>query len=225
MVAHSLKLDPSLSDRAHAARLHVDHKTVALARRSMIRTGELPALEALLGKDGKARPAGTTEEPTKPTGESPQLAPPGVDPDTGEIIEDREPPAPVPSGGEEAAPQPTPTVAPDADSAPASGAEAEPGGSSSPNGEEDPEESRPSSGSENEARDEPPVDRLSAAIQARPKLNKALAAMPADVVALLDPEGRQSWQRTVDAVADWVDAWSDALSETPTLTIVQGAAS
>lgn len=209
MVSHSLKLDPHLSDRQHAARLHVDHKTVALARRSLVRTGELPQLDALVGKDGKARPAGRPS-----IGESPQC-PPGVDEDTGEIV------------GQQDATATAPPSATDEDSAPSSVAEPAPDGASSPDGEEDPTgESASPVGSENEKVDKPPPDPLTRVFQARKLLNKALTLLdPTDAVPLMDAETRLSFAGTWAAVQDKTDQWCDALEAVPGLTLIEGAAS
>ena len=55
LLLRSLKDDPQLSDRAHAKRAGVDHKTAAKARREAEATGEVPQLDKTVGADGKAR--------------------------------------------------------------------------------------------------------------------------------------------------------------------------
>ena len=61
VIAKSLVADPQLSDRQHAERVGVDHKTVGSLRESLESTGEIPQSETRLSADGRERPA------TRPT--------------------------------------------------------------------------------------------------------------------------------------------------------------
>lgn len=55
VIEAQLKETPSISARAIAARLKVDHKTVTAARARLEETGEIPQTEAVTGRDGVAR--------------------------------------------------------------------------------------------------------------------------------------------------------------------------
>lgn len=57
IIAQLLMETPERSDRATAALVKVDHKTVAAVRRDQEQLGSIPQLEKRTGKDGKARPA------------------------------------------------------------------------------------------------------------------------------------------------------------------------
>ncbi|MDP4015353.1 MAG: ParB N-terminal domain-containing protein, partial [Candidatus Nanopelagicales bacterium] len=52
----SLIADPALSDRQHAAKTGVDHKTASAVRAELSPTGEIPQSENRVGADGRARP-------------------------------------------------------------------------------------------------------------------------------------------------------------------------
>lgn len=54
-IQRSLRADPQLSDRQHAARLQVDHKTVSNQRSRMVATGEIPQSSLSVGADGAQR--------------------------------------------------------------------------------------------------------------------------------------------------------------------------
>ena len=60
VIAKSLMADPQLSDRQHAERVGVDHKTVGSLRESLESTGEIPQSETRLSADGRERPATRT---------------------------------------------------------------------------------------------------------------------------------------------------------------------
>lgn len=60
VIADQLRDTPSISSRAIAAMLSVDHKTVAAARAKLESTGEIPQFDETIGADGKARPARKT---------------------------------------------------------------------------------------------------------------------------------------------------------------------
>lgn len=57
VIKAQLKDTPALSSRAIAAKLGVDHKTVSAARRRMVAGGEIPHLDAVVGRNGIAQPA------------------------------------------------------------------------------------------------------------------------------------------------------------------------
>lgn len=61
LVADQLRDTPSLADRAIAAMLSVDHKTVGRVREELASTGEIPQLEAREGRDGRRRRAIRTQ--------------------------------------------------------------------------------------------------------------------------------------------------------------------
>lgn len=60
LIAEQLRETPEQSNRQVASGLGVDHKTVATARVSLVKTGEIPQLDKTVGKDGKARPVRLT---------------------------------------------------------------------------------------------------------------------------------------------------------------------
>lgn len=57
VIADQLRDTPSISSRAIAAMVGVDHKTVSAVRDRLISTGEIPQLAETTGRDGKDRPA------------------------------------------------------------------------------------------------------------------------------------------------------------------------
>jgi len=57
VIADQLRDTPSISSRAIAAMVGVDHKTVSTVREKLISIGEIPQLEETTGRDGKDRPA------------------------------------------------------------------------------------------------------------------------------------------------------------------------
>ncbi|MDO1582413.1 MT-A70 family methyltransferase [Rhizobium oryzicola] len=57
IIEEQLKETPSISSRAIAARMGVDHKTVSAVRSSLVSNGEIPQLEKTEGRDGRMRPA------------------------------------------------------------------------------------------------------------------------------------------------------------------------
>jgi len=57
-IANALRKNPALSNRAVAMAAGADPKTVIAVRAALIVEGAIPQLDALLGADGKHRPAG-----------------------------------------------------------------------------------------------------------------------------------------------------------------------
>src|SRR5262245_3310200 len=55
VIAQLIRMQPGNSDRAVAALVRVDHKTVAAVRKNMVSTGEVSPVDKRIGKDGKAR--------------------------------------------------------------------------------------------------------------------------------------------------------------------------
>lgn len=60
VIADQLRDTPSISSRAIAGMLGVDHKTVASVRTRLASTGEIPQFDETTGKDGKDRPSRKT---------------------------------------------------------------------------------------------------------------------------------------------------------------------
>lgn len=60
VIADQLRETPSISSRAIAARLGVDHKTVGAVREHLVSTGEIPQSETVTSQDGRERPARKT---------------------------------------------------------------------------------------------------------------------------------------------------------------------
>lgn len=60
VIADQLRDTPSISSRAIAAMLGVDHKTVSAQRERLVATGEIPQFDETTGQDGKARPTHRT---------------------------------------------------------------------------------------------------------------------------------------------------------------------
>lgn len=88
LVAASLKADPQLSNREHARRTGVDHKTVTALREPLEATGEIPQLDKTVGADGRTRPATITRTVTERE---------VIDAETGEVLPapaHRKPPRP-----------------------------------------------------------------------------------------------------------------------------------
>lgn len=86
VLTKSLTADPGLSDREHAKRVGVDHKTVGSRRAQLESTGEIPQSKTRTSADGRQRPA------TQPT----------VNTETGEVSDDYLPDAaPYGAGREE----------------------------------------------------------------------------------------------------------------------------
>jgi N6-adenosine-specific RNA methylase IME4/ParB-like chromosome segregation protein Spo0J len=56
VIADQLRDTPSISSRAIAAMLGVDHKTVSSVREKLVSTGEIPQFNETTGRDGKDRP-------------------------------------------------------------------------------------------------------------------------------------------------------------------------
>jgi hypothetical protein len=113
LVTRSLKLDPEVSDRVHAIRVGVAHKTVGRVRRSLERRGEIPKVEQRESADGRKRPAG---QPPKSTGdlspvddEDPSsnapASPPGPVEQDDDAAHDAEGVVGSPAGGAGAAPE------------------------------------------------------------------------------------------------------------------------
>ena len=84
LVAASLSRDPHLSDRQHAQRTGVDHKTVGAVRGGLESVGEIPQQDVRLTSDGKLYPAHVTT--TTRTTEATKVEH-DVDLDTGEILD------------------------------------------------------------------------------------------------------------------------------------------
>jgi hypothetical protein len=63
-VAKLIKAAPEKSNRQIAEQAKVDHKTVGAVRDQLSATGEIPQLTKTVGKDGRARRAGTRGEPS-----------------------------------------------------------------------------------------------------------------------------------------------------------------
>lgn len=111
LIAESLKADPQLSNREHARRTGVDHKTVNSVRGELQSGGEIPHLDTRTAPDGKSYPASqpprpepepeTTPEPEgtpEPTATSASMAP-GFEPGDLEELNNPRPtgqPAPEP---------------------------------------------------------------------------------------------------------------------------------
>src|SRR5690606_362933 len=57
IIADQLRETPSISSRAIAAMVGVDHKTVGKIRTQLESTGEIPQLDTVEGQDGKSRPS------------------------------------------------------------------------------------------------------------------------------------------------------------------------
>ena len=55
LIAEQLQDSPDWADRRIAEELGVDHKTVGAVRDDLETTGEIPQLDRMVGKDGKAR--------------------------------------------------------------------------------------------------------------------------------------------------------------------------
>lgn len=70
LIASSVKADPHLSNRQHAERTGVDHKTVGSVRNHLEATGEIPQSEVRVSADGHIRPA---TQPARPTPEPPAI--------------------------------------------------------------------------------------------------------------------------------------------------------
>ncbi|RVD15418.1 MAG: S-adenosylmethionine-binding protein [Mesorhizobium sp.] len=60
VIADQLRDTPSISSRAIAAMLGVDHKTVSAVRGKLVGTGEIPQFDETTGRDGRDRPASKT---------------------------------------------------------------------------------------------------------------------------------------------------------------------
>lgn len=84
LLAASIKADPGLSDRQHAARAGVAPSTAGAERARLEESGELSKLDSRTGADGKARPAHVTT--TTRTTEATRVEQ-DVDIGTGEIID------------------------------------------------------------------------------------------------------------------------------------------
>lgn len=94
LIAESLVADPELSNRQHAERVGVDHKTVGAVRVDLESTGEIPQSATRISADGRERPA------TQPPVERTVIAevrhiditePEYVDTNTGEILDEPAP--------------------------------------------------------------------------------------------------------------------------------------
>lgn len=66
LIQRSLKADPQLSDRQHAARIGADHKTVGSQRSQLVASGEIPQSSLSVGADGaqRVRPLPRHEPPS-----------------------------------------------------------------------------------------------------------------------------------------------------------------
>lgn len=91
LLARSIKSDPHLSDRQHAERAGVDHKTAGAARAGLESTGEIPQFDERQSADGKTRPAHVTS--TTRTTETTKVEH-DLDLDTGEVTADQPEPEP-----------------------------------------------------------------------------------------------------------------------------------
>lgn len=63
IIEAELKDRPDVSNRAIAADLGVDHKTVAASRDGLVAAGEIPHHEELKGRDGVKQPAKKSSPP------------------------------------------------------------------------------------------------------------------------------------------------------------------
>lgn len=81
---NSLMADPHLSDRQHAERVGIDHKTIASVRAELERGGELPHHATRTGKDGVAQPVAKVATTTRTT-ESTKVER-DIDLETGEVV-------------------------------------------------------------------------------------------------------------------------------------------
>ena len=84
LLAASIKADPDLSDRQHAARVGSSPSTAGAVRSEMEDAGELSKLDSRTGADGKSRPAHVTT--TTRTSEATKVER-DVDMETGEIVD------------------------------------------------------------------------------------------------------------------------------------------
>jgi ParB-like nuclease domain len=78
LVAESIKADPQLSNREHAQRAGIDHKTAESVRGSLAAAGEIPHLREIHGRDGKTYtrwPQDPARDPHKPMYEAYVRAP------------------------------------------------------------------------------------------------------------------------------------------------------
>lgn len=78
LIVQSVKTDPELSNRQHAERTGVDHKTVAPVRAQLENRGEIPHVSERRDSTGRQQPA------SKPTPRTPSVPEP-IDRNTGEI--------------------------------------------------------------------------------------------------------------------------------------------
>ena len=69
LIGESVKADPSLSDREHARRVGVDHKTVGSVREGLIGRGEVPHIAERTDSLGRQQPATKPERINPATGE------------------------------------------------------------------------------------------------------------------------------------------------------------
>lgn len=198
LVTRSLKLDPELSDRTHAIRVGVDHKTVGTVRRSLERTGVIPKIEQRTSADGRKRPAG---QPLKSTGESSP-----VDDEGPSSIAPASPPGPVERGDDDAAPE-----------AAAYGPGAAPEGSDG---------SAAADPSENEKGEDPPAAQDSPELlrakavkrhgdlmkQAR---NGLLMLSPIDVAAHCPAQDRDDWLAFAGQLADFAERLATEFAPQP----------
>lgn len=78
LAVESLKADPELSNRQHAERVGVDHKTIQAVRAPLVERGEIPHVETRMDSLGRQQPAER------------------IDPNTGEVLDGKTYPRPEP---------------------------------------------------------------------------------------------------------------------------------
>jgi|GEM_PF-2354229 len=198
LISRSLKADPHLSDRQHAARVGCDHKTVGTVRGSLERRGEIPKVEQRKDAAGRQQPA------TKPESSRSESR-------RGEIPH-------VSEGPSSDAPESPDAVEPDDDAAPhasASGSGAAPEGSDG---------SAAADPSENDdppppAKDSPELLRAKAVKRHGDLMKQArhglLMLSPIDVAAHCPAQDRDDWLAFAGQLADFAERLATEFAPQP----------
>lgn len=196
LISRSLKADPELSDRSHAARVggDIDHKTVGRVRRSLERRNEIPTVEQRESADGRKRPAG---QPPKSTGASPQSTDEGPSSD-----------APVPPGA----------VEPDDDAAPNVEGSATPGEGAAPEGSDGSPTADPSD-DRKPAQESPELLRAKAVKRHGDLMKQVrhglLMLSPIDVAAHCPAQDRDDWFAFAGQLADFAERLATEFAPQP----------
>ena len=196
LISRSLKADPDLSDRQHAARVGCDHKTVGTVRGSLERRGEIPKVEQRKDSTGRQQPASKAESTRSETrrGEVPHVS----------------------EGSSSAAPEFPDTVEPDDDAAPNAG-DSDTG--AAPEGSDGSATADPSENDQPPAQDSPELLRAKAVKRHGDLMKQArhglLMLSPIDVAAHCPAEDRDDWLAFAGQLADFAERLATEFAPQP----------